>query len=141
MERANAARPFPRATLISGDEDPFPWSVPPGNDQFPKGVTNGRWTWGKASYLAFQVGPFVELVASGTAQANTAVRLALDVTEGTSPRFGLFFFVPPKLLPAKKLFSAIASFYAEKHVESVSVWDAEGKQQVRVFPDQSIGMR
>jgi hypothetical protein len=116
--------PFP---LLSGGETPFPWVVT------VKQQVTGRWVKGKGSYLAVQIGPFVELVATGTLNyLNAEARLVKSPLTIFPPIYGLFFFIPEIGLPAQKPFTVTASFFSEDPVKSVTVYDADGEHDVPV---------
>jgi hypothetical protein len=116
--------PFP---LLAGDDDPFPLAVT------VKQQVTGKWVKGKGSYLAVQIGPFVELVATGTLNyLNAEARLVKSPLTIFPPLYGLFFFIPEIGLPALKPFTVMASFFSKDAVKSVTVYDADGKHDVPV---------
>jgi hypothetical protein len=123
-----------------GDEDPFPLRrrTPGGSEPFPlevkvKQQVGGKWVKGKGSYLAVQIGPFVDLVATGTLNyLNAQARLVKSPLTIFPPIYGLFFLIPEIGLPALKPFTVTASFFSEEPVRSVTVYDADGKHDVPV---------
>jgi hypothetical protein len=129
--------PWPWAP--SGDGDPIPWAKLLGDeDPFPlrlkSGAIVGKWTAGRGEYHAFQVGPIVELVASGkTSDFNTRVKLVQTPLRIFPPQYILLFLVPEITLPTEMPFTVPASFLSEEPIKTIVVWDADGKHQVPVI--------
>jgi hypothetical protein len=121
-----------------GDGDHFPFKSLGDGDPFPLLIkanlkVAGKWELGRAKYIALQIGPFVELVATGSTQFNVQVRLVAAPITIFPPQFGLFFFTPEITLPAEKPFSISTSFASKDAINKVVVWDADGKHDVVVF--------
>jgi hypothetical protein len=128
-------------TPMAGGEDPFPLRsriLPGGGNPFPLNVkvnqqTVGRWIKGSGSYTARQIGPFVDITATGMLNyLNADAQLVKSPLTVFPPIYGLFFFIPQIGLPAEKPFTVTASFFSDGPVQSVSVYDAEGKHEVSV---------
>jgi len=126
-----------------GDEDPIPWARLLGEDPFPlspklAGKAAGKWEPGVGSYVAYQIGPFVELIASGmTSNFNTEVKLVRSVLTVFPPEYVLMFYLPEISLPAEKPFAVTASFLSKEPIGKVIVWDKKGKHEVAVIQSPS----
>jgi hypothetical protein len=122
-----------------GDDDLIPWSrLLDGEDPFPlgpkvNGKLAGKWEPGVGNYAAFQIGPFVELIASGvTPNFNTEVKLVRAAITIFPPEYVLMFFSPEISLPAEKPFIVDTHFLSKQPVSTVIVWDRNGKHEVTV---------
>lgn len=130
--------------LAKGDDDPIPWArLLDGEGPFPlgpkvDGKTAGNWKPGVGNYLAYQIGPFVELVAHGmTSNFNTEVKLVRSALTVFPPEYILMFLVPDVSLPAEKPFTVTASFLSKVAQGKVIVWDQKGKHEVAVIQSPS----
>lgn len=124
---AGGEDPFPLKKLHAGDGDPFPLSIK------TEGQTIGRWVKGRGSYRALQVGPFVQLYASGViSHRNATAHLVRSPLTVFPPIYGLFFFIPEISLPQEEPFVTTASFFADEQVEQLTVWDTDGRHDIKV---------
>lgn len=111
------------------DEYPFPIAA----DGAELAATGpGQWVLGVGTYYAYQIGPVVELLASGSVRVNMTAALHTAPINVFPPQYGLFFFVPPVQLPAEKPFIAQASFQVRGAVRSLIVFDRGGRHDVPV---------
>lgn len=114
--------------IKAGDEDPYPLVYPLSTG------SSGSWIRGKGIYRAYQIGPVVQIVASG--EVNSSILEARLIPSALSvfpPEFGLYFLVTEIRLPVVLPFTTPpATFLAEGRIETVAVWDTDGKQVIAV---------
>ena len=109
-----------------GDGDTFPVLLP------PAGESRRELVPGVGTFLAYQVGPIVQIVAWGTRPLNVDVALAATLIDIFHPEHALIFLQPEIVLPVESTFSVSAAFVSKERLDSVVVWDKAGKHRVNV---------
>ena len=104
-----------------------------GHDVALDGEDLGRWIKGAGTYTATQAGSIVTLIATGTLP-STNMRAELVQTQIAlfPPEFALLFFVPDIQLPMTRDFERHSSFVSESPVDTLVVYDASGRHEIRV---------